>query len=116
MWRIDISYSTPTIGASSAISANRDMKLSMLTATTVLLCFCSAYCQAGPLLDGIAAVVHNEVITFAQVREMTADAEAKARLELPENALPAKLKDIRCKALADLIERKRAEQGMDKAR
>lgn len=92
------------------------MKLSTLAAAALLSLLVSVLCQAAEPLDGIAAVVNKDVIKFARVRELTVDAEAQARRELSGDALQAKIKEIRCKAINDLIARKRAEQDVNKAK
>jgi len=73
------------------------------------------FCLLGPAharepLDGIAAVVNNEVITLADVRKVTAGSEAEAKRDLRGEALASKLKEIRLTALRDLVEKKRADQ------
>ena len=93
------------------------MKLSsIVVAAAFVIMFGAARCPAAEPLDGVAAVVNKDVITFAQVREVTAPEAARARRELTGDALQVKLKEIRQKGLNDLIERKRAEQGAKKAK
>lgn len=57
------------------------------------------------VLDGIAAVVNNDVITFSQVRELIGPAEAQVRKDLRGQELTEKVKEIRLKAINDLIDR-----------
>ncbi len=57
------------------------------------------------VLDGIAAVVNNEVITFSQVRELVASKEKSAKDIYRGEELVAKIKEIRLAAINDLIDR-----------
>jgi parvulin-like peptidyl-prolyl isomerase len=68
----------------------------------------------GELVDGVAAVVNNEVITFSQVRELTAARErslyAAARergagASMGNEELVSRVKEARLGALKDLIDR-----------
>jgi hypothetical protein len=89
----------------SAVSA---MKLSIIAAAG--FCLILGPAQAREPLDGIAAVVNNEVITFEEVRKLTADSEAQAKRGLRGEALNSKLKQIRLAAIRDLFEKKRTDQ------
>lgn len=64
---------------------------------------------AQEVLDGIAAVVSSggreDVITFSQVRELIGPTEAQARKDLRGAELTEKIKEIRLKAINDLIDR-----------
>ena len=57
------------------------------------------------VLDGIAAVVNSEVVTFSQVRELVGPKEKQARDTLKGNDLVEKIKQIRMSAINDLIDR-----------
>jgi peptidyl-prolyl cis-trans isomerase SurA len=81
------------------------MKRPLVSVFTLALVACSAPSPAQEVLDGIAAVVNNDVITFSQVRELVGPTEAQARRDLRGEALPAKIKEIRLKAINDLIDR-----------
>jgi peptidyl-prolyl cis-trans isomerase SurA len=82
------------------------MKRSLLAiATSSLFLACPGHPQAQQVLDGIAAVVNSEVITFSQVRELIGSAEAAARQQLKGKELDEKVKEIRTKAINDLIDR-----------
>ncbi len=73
-------------------------------ATSSLLAFlCSAPAQQ--VLDGIAAVVNDDVITFSQVRELIGSSEMAARQQLKGEELDTKIKEIRVRAINDLIDR-----------
>ncbi len=60
---------------------------------------------AQEVLNGIAAVVNSEVITFGEVRELVAPKEKQARDTLKGEALVEKVKEIRLAAINDLIDR-----------
>ena len=57
------------------------------------------------VLDGIAAVVNSEVVTFSQVRELVGPKEKQARDSLKGNELVDKIKEIRMAAINDLVDR-----------
>jgi parvulin-like peptidyl-prolyl isomerase len=57
------------------------------------------------VLDGVAAAVNTDVITFSQVRELTAPLENAARNNLTGPALSEKIKEVRTRAVNDLIDR-----------
>lgn len=62
--------------------------------------------NAGPeVVDGVAAVVNGDVITFSQVRELVAPRERALRASLSGPALVDKVKEARLGALNDLIDR-----------
>jgi peptidyl-prolyl cis-trans isomerase SurA len=61
--------------------------------------------RAQDVLNGIAAVVNDEVITFSQVRELVGAKEQSARQQLQGDALVQKIKEIRLQAINDLIDR-----------
>ena len=58
--------------------------------------------DAQEVLDGIAAVVNDDVITFSQVRDLVGPIEKAARDQLKGNELVEKVKEIRLKAINDL--------------
>ena len=71
-----------------------------------LIAFAPAHSgRAQEVLDGIAAVVNNEVITFSQVRELVGAKEKHAKETLKGNELTEKIKEIRLQAINDLIDR-----------
>ena len=57
------------------------------------------------VLDGVAAVVNNDVVTFSQVRELTTPIENAARAHFTGAALAEKIKEVRTRAVNDLIDR-----------
>ncbi len=60
---------------------------------------------AEEVVNGIAAVVNGEVITFSQVRELAAAQEKSASEVYHGEELQKKLKDVRQQAIKDLIDR-----------
>lgn len=82
------------------------MKLSIFAITFIALASCvTSTARSQEVLDGIAAVVNDEVITFSQVRELIGPVEAQARRDLRGEDLTEKIKEIRLKAINDLIDR-----------
>lgn len=75
----------------------------LLVAAHVAILSTSALAQE--VLDGIAAVVNNDVVTFSQVRELVGPKEKQARETLKGEALVEKIKEIRLSAINDLIDR-----------
>lgn len=57
------------------------------------------------VLDGVAADVNGDVITFSQVRELTTPLENAAKANLTGAALMEKIKEVRTRAVNDLIDR-----------
>lgn len=57
------------------------------------------------MLDGIAAVVNGEVITFSQVRELVGAREKALRDQYKGQELMDKIKEVRLAAVKDLIDR-----------
>ncbi|MEO7932856.1 MAG: peptidyl-prolyl cis-trans isomerase [Chthoniobacterales bacterium] len=66
------------------------------------------------VLDGIAAVVNKEVVTFSQVREMVAPRERALRQAYSGADLEAKVKLLRENALQELIDRQLILQDFKK--
>ncbi len=66
------------------------------------------------VLDGIAAVVNQEVITFSQVRELVGAREQAARSTLKGKELSEKVKEIRTRAINDLVDRQLILQDFKK--
>ena len=69
---------------------------------------------AQEVLDGIAAVVNEDVITFSQVRDLVGPIEKAARDQFKGSELVEKIKEIRLKAINDLIDRQLALQEFKK--
>ncbi len=71
-------------------------------------------CAEEQVLDGVAAVVNGEVITFSQVRELVVDREMALRQSLQGPALEQKVKETRLSAVNDLIDRQLVLQEFSK--
>lgn len=57
------------------------------------------------VLDGIAAVVNDDVITYFQVRELTGALESSLNANFSGTQLSERIKEVRLRALNDLIDR-----------
>ena len=77
-------------------------RLALLIASIAL---CAAASRGQEVLDGIAAVVNEDVVTFSQVRELDGPIEKSARETLKGEEMVEKIKEIRLKAINDLIDR-----------
>ena len=66
------------------------------------------------VLDGIAAVVNGEVITFSQVRELVISREMALRQTYRGQELADKVKETRLAAINDLIDRQLVLQDFQK--
>ena len=87
-------------------------RLLVVTALSVVLA--GPLCTAEEVLDGIAAVVNKDVITFSQVRELVAVREQTLRETLRGQALNDKIKELRLTAINDLIDRQLVLQDFEK--
>ncbi|MGH8101644.1 MAG: peptidylprolyl isomerase [Chthoniobacterales bacterium] len=65
----------------------------------------AAYAADAQVIDGIAAVVNGDVITFSQVRSLSEPREKLLRSQYTGDELVAKIKEARQAALQDLIDR-----------
>ena len=80
-----------------------------------LLPICSAaFAQEPQVIDGIAAIVNGDVITFSQVRQLSAPREKLLRTQFTGQDLENKLKEVRQAALKDLIDRRLIIQAFKK--
>src|ERR1700744_1820274 len=57
------------------------------------------------VIDGVAAVVNGDVITFSQVQEVSGPRERTLREQFTGQELIEKIKEARLAALSDLIDR-----------
>ncbi len=78
-------------------------RFTALLAATVLGFAGTAHAQ--DVLNGIAAVVNDQVVTFSQVRELVGAKEHSARQQFQGEMLVEKIKEIRLQAINDLIDR-----------
>jgi len=75
---------------------------------------CAAFAQEAQVVDGMAAIVNGDVITFSQVRQLSAPREKLLRSQLTGQDLENKLKEVRQLALKDLIDRRLIIQAFKK--
>src|SRR6478672_4618460 len=76
--------------------------------------YCAVFAQEPQVVDGIAAVVNGEVITFSQVRSLSEPREKLLRSQLTGKDLEKKLIELRELALKDLIDRRLVIQAFKK--
>ena len=76
--------------------------------------FCAAFAEEPQVVDGIAAIVNGEVITYSQVRALSAPREKLLRSQFTGNELENKLLELRQLALKDLIDRRLVIQAFKK--
>jgi len=76
--------------------------------------FCAAFAEELQVVDGIAAIVNGEVITYSQVRALSAPREKLLRSQLTGKDLENKLLELRQLALKDLIDRRLVIQAFKK--
>jgi peptidyl-prolyl cis-trans isomerase SurA len=86
---------------------------SLLVVLLALLCVGSAP-AVEEVLDGIAAVVNKDVVTFSQVRELVAPREMALRESLRGKELVDQVKALRLAAINDLIDRQLVLQEFEK--
>src|SRR5881394_4117178 len=76
--------------------------------------FSAAFAEEPQVVDGIAAIVNGEVITYSQVRALSAPREKLLRSQLTGKDLEKKLIELRQLALKDLIDRRLVIQAFKK--
>ena len=74
----------------------------------------AAYSAEPEIVDGIAAVVNGDIITFSQVRGLVAPREKLLRSQYRGEQLVAAIKEVRAAALKDLIDRQLIIQAFKK--
>src|SRR5437016_12922608 len=75
----------------------------------------AAYAQGEPeVVDGVAAIVNGEVITYSQVRQVVGPREKLLRAQFHGDELVQKVKEARQAALQDLIDRQLILQAFKK--
>ena len=94
------------------------------TAVTLAVCAlgllpicCDAFAQQPQepqVVDGIAAIVNGDVITYSQVRQLSAPRERLLRSQLTGQQLENKVREVRQLALKDLIDRRLIIQAFKK--
>ena len=74
----------------------------------------AAYAQEQQAIDGIAAIVNGDVITYSQVRSLSMPREKVLSAQFRGDELVNKIKEIRMAALQDLIDRQLIIQAFKK--
>jgi peptidyl-prolyl cis-trans isomerase SurA len=74
----------------------------------------AAFAQEAQVVDGIAAVVNGDVITYSQVRSLSAPREKLLRSQYTGQELEKQLKETRELALKDLVDRRLIIQAFKK--
>jgi peptidyl-prolyl cis-trans isomerase SurA len=87
--------------------------LAVFGLTVLPICW-AAFAQEPQVVDGIAAVVNGDVITYSQVRMLSAPREKLLRSQYTGQELEKKLKEVRELALKDLIDRRLVIQAFKK--
>jgi len=82
---------------------NRTAFFALMTLAVARCAFAQA--QKAEVIDGVAAIVNNEVITISQVRELIGAREKSLREVYTGQDLQNKVKEMRLAALKDLIDR-----------
>jgi peptidyl-prolyl cis-trans isomerase SurA len=75
---------------------------------------CAAYAADAEVIDGIAAVVNGDIITYSQVRYLVAPREKLLRSQYTGEELVKQIKEARQAALKDLIDRQLIIQAFKK--
>ncbi len=79
--------------------------------------YCAAFAQEPQqpqVVDGMAAIVNGDVITYSQVRQLSAPREKLLRSQFTGQELENKLQEVRKLALKDLIDRRLIIQAFKK--
>src|SRR5213594_1697117 len=87
--------------------------LAVFGLTVLPICW-AAFAQEPQVVDGVAAVVNGDVITYSQVRMLSAPREKLLRSQYTGEELANKLKEARELALKDLIDRRLVIQAFKK--
>jgi parvulin-like peptidyl-prolyl isomerase len=90
--------------------------IALLAATgpALLPICCAAFAGEPEVINGIAALVNGDVITYSQVRELSAPREKLLRSQYAGAELEKALKEVREAALKDLIDRRLIIQAFKK--
>jgi peptidyl-prolyl cis-trans isomerase SurA len=88
--------------------------LAAVCALALLPICCAAFAQEAQVVDGIAAIVNGDVITYSQVRQLSAPREKLLRSQFTGQDLENKLQEVRKLALKDLIDRRLIIQAFKK--
>jgi peptidyl-prolyl cis-trans isomerase SurA len=88
--------------------------LAAICALVLLPICCAAFAQEAQVVDGIAAIVNGDVITYSQVRQLSAPRAKLLQSQFTGQELEKKLREIRELALKDLIDRRLIIQAFKK--
>src|SRR5438876_11224900 len=83
-------------------------------ALVLLPIYCDAFAQEPQVVDGMAAIVNGDVITYPQARALSAPREKLLPSQFTGQDLANKLKEVRQLTLKDLIERRLRIQAFKK--
>src|SRR5881275_1856381 len=83
-------------------------------ALVLLPIYCDAFAQEPQVVDGMAAIVNGDVITYSQVRALSAPREKLLRQQFTGQELEKKMIELRQLALKDLIDRRLVIQAFKK--
>ena len=94
----------------------RHFAVAMLAGCVLAMCLicCAAAAEEAQVVDGIAAIVNGEVITYSQVRALSAPREKLIRQQFTGEELNKKLMELRQLAVKDLIDRRLVIQAFKK--
>ena len=84
------------------------------TCLVAVLSVPAARCQQAEVIDGVAAIVNNDVVTISQVRELIGARERAMREAYRGPDLADKIKEMRLAALKDLVDRQLILQEFQK--
>jgi len=88
--------------------------LPAICALALLPICCAAFAQDPQVVDGIAAIVNGDVITYSQVRQLSAPRAKLLQSQFTGEELANKLKEVHQLALKDLIDRRLIIQAFKK--
>lgn len=81
------------------------MKRAVVFSTLLLTLAAGAFAQKAEVIDGVAAIVNNDVITISQLRDLAGARERTIRETYRGQEMQDKIKEMRLSALKDLIDR-----------
>jgi peptidyl-prolyl cis-trans isomerase SurA len=94
--------------------SGRTRRFVVMLVATCGLALSLAAAEQPTVVDGIAAIVNGDVITYSQVRSLSAPRERLLRSQFTGKDLEQKLEEVRQAALKDLIDRRLVIQAFKK--